>query len=78
MKNVFLTILTINLLLFSCEKNPTNTSLNVENRTFVFYNGDIITMEGDMASYAEAVVVKDDKILFVGNKDETLRQACET
>jgi len=41
----------------------------------MYYNGDIITMEGDSANYAEAVVVKDGKISFVGSKDEAMKAA---
>jgi predicted amidohydrolase YtcJ len=43
----------------------------------MYYNGDILTMEGDSASYAEAVVVKSGKILFVGAKDEAMKMAGE-
>mgnify|MGYP003347002831 FL=1 len=43
----------------------------------VYYNGDIVTMEGDTATYAEAVAVKDGRILFVGAKDEAMKQAGE-
>jgi predicted amidohydrolase YtcJ len=41
----------------------------------MYYGGDIITMEGDSARYAASVVVKDGKILFVGAKDEAMKQA---
>lgn len=41
----------------------------------MYYNGDILTMEGDSATYAEAVVVKDGRILFVGTKDEAMKAA---
>ena len=34
----------------------------------IYYGGDIITMEGDSATYAEAIAVKDGKIVFVGSK----------
>ncbi len=43
----------------------------------MYYGGDIITMEGDSANYAEALVVKDGKIEFVGNKDEAMKAAGE-
>ncbi len=33
----------------------------------VYYGGDILTMEGDSAQYAEALAVKDGKITFVGD-----------
>ncbi len=39
----------------------------------IYFGGDIITMEGDSARYAEAVVVKDGKILFVGTKEEAMK-----
>jgi predicted amidohydrolase YtcJ len=34
----------------------------------IYFGGDIITMEGDSAKYAEAVAVKNGKIVFVGKK----------
>jgi hypothetical protein len=46
-----------------------------EDAAIMYYGGDIITMEGDSAVYAEALVVKDGKILFVGDKDEAMKQA---
>ena len=41
----------------------------------VYYNGDIITMEGEEPAYAEALVVADGKIAFVGNIDEAMKAA---
>lgn len=32
----------------------------------IYFGGDIITMEGDSATYAEAIAVKNGKIIFVG------------
>lgn len=43
----------------------------------MYSGGDIITMEGDSAQYAEALVVKDGKIAFVGSKDEAMKAAGE-
>jgi predicted amidohydrolase YtcJ len=43
----------------------------------MYYKGDIITMEGDSANYAEAVVVKDGIITFVGGKEEAMKAAGE-
>lgn len=43
----------------------------------MYYNGDIVTMEGDSAVYVEAVVVKDGKVLYAGSKDEAMNQAGE-
>src|SRR5664279_151329 len=36
---------------------------------FIYFGGDIITMEGDSAQYAEAIAVKNGKIVFVGSKE---------
>ncbi|MGB3017346.1 MAG: amidohydrolase [Ignavibacteria bacterium] len=36
----------------------------------IYFGGDIITMEGESAAYAEAVAVKNGKIFFVGKKSE--------
>lgn len=51
-----------------------NQSLKQNNSTnsadAIYYGGDIITMEGDSASYAEAVAVKGGKIVFAGSKLE--------
>jgi predicted amidohydrolase YtcJ len=38
----------------------------------VYFNGDIVTMEGDSAQYVEALVEKDGKIAFLGSKAEAL------
>lgn len=63
-KNCCLTICI--LLLMSCQqtKNEGDTA------NIIYYGGDIITMEGDSAHYAEAVAVKNGKIVFVGTKSE--------
>ena len=41
----------------------------------VYFNGDILTMEGDKPQYIEAVVVKDKKIAYAGNMQEALKEA---
>ncbi len=38
----------------------------------LFFNGDILTMDGPVPVYAEAVVEQDGKIAFVGAKSEAL------
>ncbi len=45
------------------------------NNTSVYFNGDILTMEGDKPQYVEAVVVKDRKIAYVGNLRDALNAA---
>lgn len=41
----------------------------------VYFNGAILTMEGDAPRYADAVAVSDGKIVFVGAKDQALAAA---
>lgn len=43
----------------------------------MYYNGDIITMEGDGPQYVEAVVVQNGKILYAGTKAEAMKTAGE-
>ncbi|MBN8665014.1 MAG: amidohydrolase [Chitinophagales bacterium] len=62
------------LALFSCQGNPAVSEAKDSNAT-MYFGGDIITMEGDSAQYAEALVEKDGKILFVGGKEEAMKAA---
>jgi len=41
----------------------------------VYFNGDIVTMEGDSPRYVQAVVVTGDRISFAGDKSEALAAA---
>jgi predicted amidohydrolase YtcJ len=41
----------------------------------VYFNGDILTMEGNTPEYAQAVVVKGEKIIYVGTMPEAIAQA---
>ena len=45
-------------------------TLSANAASTLYYGGDIITMEGDKAQYAESVVTKDGKIAFVGKLTE--------
>jgi predicted amidohydrolase YtcJ len=57
----------------SCKEEPktdTNTST-----ASVYYNGDIITMNGDSPTYVKAIVVRDGKIEFVGDDKEAMKVA---
>jgi predicted amidohydrolase YtcJ len=71
----------IMLLLASCGSSGSNDQANNDfskrssTAATMYYGGDIITMEGDSAQYAEALVEKDGKILFVGAKDEAMKAA---
>ncbi|MDN3641221.1 amidohydrolase [Lutimonas halocynthiae] len=58
--------------LFSCKE--TNKK-EIENNATVYFGGDILTMEGDTAQYAEALVINDGRIVFVGSSDEAMTVA---
>jgi predicted amidohydrolase YtcJ len=45
------------------------------NSASIYFNGDILTMEGDKPQYVEAVVVKGKKITYAGNLREALNGA---
>ena len=55
---------------FSCKdvKVTQNETENISAQ--LFYNGEILTMESDTPTYAEAVVEQDGKIIFVGSKSD--------
>lgn len=68
MKTFFqLSSLCIAFIIFSCSP-AVNTSSSTDAADAIYYGGDIVTMEGDSATYAEAIAVKDGKIIFVGSK----------
>ena len=48
--------------IISCKNDSSQLNLGA----FVYFNGDIITMKGNSPVYAEALVVKNKKIQFVG------------
>jgi hypothetical protein len=45
------------------------------NTASVYFNGDILTMEGDSPNYAEALVVRGSDIAFVGDKRKAIALA---
>ena len=63
-------------LLFSCNNsNKTNKNVsNVDSTQTIYFGGDIITMEGNNPEYVEAVVRENDKIVFVGKKENAEKQ----
>jgi len=68
MKSIFLFCTGIYALsLLSCQP-ASEKSVHTEHADAIYYGGDIITMEGNSATYAEAIAVKDGKIVFVGLK----------
>ncbi len=61
-------------ILIACKnETKTDTSNNDNNATTIYHNGDIITMEGSEVSYMETVVEQKGKIIFVGPKEQALK-----
>lgn len=52
-----------------CDQQP-KKSVEADYADAIYYNGDIITMEGDVVNYVEAVAIKNGTILFAGSKAE--------
>lgn len=81
MKKLILFVLTVSLYCGCSKENikqtasKDNASSSEKNSAVMYYNGDIITMEGDQPQYIEALVVKDGKILYAGSYDEAINQA---
>ncbi len=67
MKVKFMLLLGV-ILFVSCKKEKIDPTEN----SIVFLNGDILTMRGDSPNYAEALVVQDGQIVFVGQREEAL------
>lgn len=51
------------------------SSASFASNSSVYFNGDILTMRGDRPEYVEALVIKNDKIMYVGNKNQALIEA---
>lgn len=54
------------VIIAGCNESPQKN--NKDTADVIYFGGDIITMEGDSPVYAEAVAVKNGKIVFVGKK----------
>ncbi|WP_232420137.1 hypothetical protein [Nitrosococcus watsonii] len=65
----FLLSLTAGTLLMTLAFGSTKAASDRGSST-LYYGGSILTMEGRAPSYAEALVVKDGRILFVGTKTQ--------
>jgi predicted amidohydrolase YtcJ len=63
------------IIISSCNKE--SKSKTSDETATIYYGGDILTMDGDKEKYVEALVVKDGKILYVGDKDEAVKSAGE-
>ncbi len=75
-------MLALGVFLWACNSGSNNQEDNAggsspEASSTMYYGGEIITMEGDSARYAESLVVKDGKILFVGGREDAMKAAGE-
>ncbi|MBJ9985029.1 amidohydrolase [Acinetobacter sp. S40] len=61
-------------LLIGCSSSPPKNQVYLH-PSQLYFNGDIITMTGDQPQYAEAVLVQDGKIKFVGPLNQAKQQA---
>ncbi len=69
-----LALILVVILLVSCKQEQKNENKNSD---IIYRGGDIITMQGDLPEYAEALIVRDDKILFVGSLIDAKAKAAE-
>ena len=60
--------ITIFAVVFASCNNASQKITTADAADAIYYGGDILTMEGDSANYAEAVAVKNGKIVFTGSK----------
>ncbi|MBB6271056.1 hypothetical protein HDF26_001483 [Pedobacter cryoconitis] len=68
-KNALLLPILMMATLISCN-NSLKKQTNKNAADAIYFGGNILTMEGDTASYIEAVAVKDGKIIFAGTKSD--------
>lgn len=66
---LFMLLILIAAMVTGCNQSTQKISSN-DAADAIYFGGDIITMEGDNAAYAEAVAVKNGKITFAGKKAE--------
>ena len=76
LKNLLLLAMT-SVCITSCndtQKSKNNADISTDIPATIYYNGDIITMEGEAPSYVNAVVSDNGKIAYVGNLEEAESQ----
>ena len=74
MKNIVLSLLGILLLISSCKENSKKNKEYDPSQATIYFGGDMLTMEGEEAQYAEAVVQQNGKITFVGTLKDAEKQ----
>ena len=73
MKKIILLLITGCLVTLAACNSANKKTSPVDAADAIYYGGDILTMEGDVATYADAVGVKDGKIVFVGSKEDAAK-----
>ena len=73
MKKIILLLITGCLVTLAACNSANKKTSPVDEADAIYYGGDILTMEGDVATYADAVGVKDGKIVFVGSKEDAAK-----
>jgi hypothetical protein len=72
-KTLLLSLILVTSLLVSCKQQNIEDSDSLT----IYGGGDIITMQGDLPEYAEALVEKDGEIVFVGSLTDAKAKAGE-
>ena len=71
-------VLVAALVLAACSRKPADTTPARPRRAdLIITGGPIVTMEGDQPTTAEAIVVDDGRIIFVGSKADALKQQAD-
>ena len=76
MKKIVLSLFIITFVL-GCKKQDKQQEATAEPYKLeqkMYYGGDILTMEGEEPNYAEALVQREGKIIFLGSKAEALEK----
>ncbi|MHA7130651.1 amidohydrolase [Algoriphagus namhaensis] len=67
-------VLALSGFLLACKPGSSNAPVS-ENPATVYFNGDILTMQGIEPSYVEALVERDGKIVFLGEANQAMEEA---
>ncbi|MGL1887703.1 MAG: amidohydrolase [Reichenbachiella sp.] len=76
LKSMYAIFLAIPIIFGSCNSKPSevaNSDNSIDNIS-IYYNGAIITMEGDEPEYVDAIVNQDDEIVFLGAKEDAFKK----
>jgi predicted amidohydrolase YtcJ len=76
MKTAILSLIGISILMMSCTDAIEKSDIQKKDAAemTIYFGGDILTMEGDEAQYAEAVVQQNGKISFIGALEDAEKQ----